>query len=304
MGGGSGSSGGGGSSGRVDYPDYMKTVHNDWLDQTGSDTITASVTEIMNTALATSPFATAIAYDPTTPLADAWTAVCAFNTLADAMDHESDWLSAMSAALTEFENNVINDTYLYDDMQAYSEIMNDQIENEILPRFKAGYRDANAVQSSAFAIGTALIYAMKNRDVAKYGADLKFKLHLQKTELVARSAEVMLKSQMSRVQFEQAVTHFSVEAKRIHIAAMKEETDQQVAWDESDALWDLKTFKYGAQVLAAISGAVGGTGESQPSTGSSVLGGAMSGAAAGSMISPGWGTAIGAALGAGAALLN
>ena len=33
-----GSGSGGGGSGRVDYPDYIKTGHNDWLDSTGTDT--------------------------------------------------------------------------------------------------------------------------------------------------------------------------------------------------------------------------------------------------------------------------
>ena len=35
-GGGGSSGGGGGGSGQVDYPSYMKTVHNDWLDNTAT----------------------------------------------------------------------------------------------------------------------------------------------------------------------------------------------------------------------------------------------------------------------------
>ncbi|GAG31980.1 unnamed protein product, partial [marine sediment metagenome] len=56
-------------------------------------------------------------------------------------------------------------------------------------------------------------------------------------------------------------------------------------------------------VLAAISGASAGMGKDKPSTATSVLGGAISGAAMGSAVLPGWGTAIGAVVGAGAALL-
>ena len=50
-----GSSGGGGGSGRVSYPSYMETVHNDWLDATGTDTIEISVTQVMDAALGSSP---------------------------------------------------------------------------------------------------------------------------------------------------------------------------------------------------------------------------------------------------------
>src|SRR3972149_3181734 len=117
--GGSGS-GGGGGSGRVDYPDYMKTIHNDWLNQTGTDTIEASITEVMNAAIGASPYTSATAYDPTTPLADAWTAVCAFNTLADGLSHETDWLSAIAAARSEYDNNVVDTTQIDDDVNAFA----------------------------------------------------------------------------------------------------------------------------------------------------------------------------------------
>jgi len=56
--------GGGGGSGEVDYPDYMKVIHNDWLDNTGLDTLTSSITDIMEVAQGGSPWTTQAAYDP------------------------------------------------------------------------------------------------------------------------------------------------------------------------------------------------------------------------------------------------
>ena len=156
-GGGGSSGGGGGGSGQVDYPDYMKTIHNDWLDNTGVDSITSSVTDIMNAALGNSPFTGVDAYDPSTPLSDAWDAVCAFNTVVDALDHDSDWQSVIVNVADIIDNNIITDTYITTDVAAYADVLDDQIESEILPRFRAGMRDINAVMSSAFVIGQAVI---------------------------------------------------------------------------------------------------------------------------------------------------
>jgi len=299
-----GGGGSGGSSGKVDYPDYMEAVHADWLNATGTDTIEASITELMNAAIGSSPFSGATAYDPATPLSDAWTAVCALDTLADAMDHEVDWASAMAAATSEFEDNLIDTTYLADEVTAFAQALDDNITYQVLPKFKSGYRDANAVLSSAFAIGEAVIWGMRNRDVAKYSSELRMKLNLGKIELVTKSAEVMLNAQIARVDFEKAVAHMSVEAKRIHIVATKEEEDQQIAWDEDDALWDMKALHYGTKVMAAIAGGVSGQGTDQPSTAQSAIGGALSGAAAGAMVGGIPGAVIGGLLGLGAALLG
>uniref|UniRef100_A0A6M3KTC7 Uncharacterized protein n=1 Tax=viral metagenome TaxID=1070528 RepID=A0A6M3KTC7_9ZZZZ len=300
---GSSGSGGGGGSGRVDYPDYMKTVHGDWLDQGATDTIEASVTEIMNAAIGASPFITAVAYNPATPLADAWTAVCAFNTLTDALDHEVDWLSAIAAARSEYDDNVVDTTQIDDDVNAFAQVLEDQLDYIVLPKLKAGYRDANAVLTSAFPIAEAIVRGMGMRDVAKYATDLRLKNHFLRAEWIGKAADRMLINLIERVRFEEAVARVSVEAKRIHIVSSKEQTDQDYAFDEADGKWDLEAFQYGANVLAAIGGGTAQTGRERPSKAQSALGGAMSGAAAGASIGGAPGAAIGGILGLGAALL-
>jgi len=47
--------------------------------------------------------------------------------------------------------------------------------SEVLPRFNSGMRDINAVQSSAFVIGRALIEENQDRQVAKFSADMHSK---------------------------------------------------------------------------------------------------------------------------------
>ena len=77
MGGSSG--GGGGSSGKVDYPDYMKSFHGDMLNNSGADTFESSVVDACNAALGASPFSSLSAYNPDTPISDMEAALASFN---------------------------------------------------------------------------------------------------------------------------------------------------------------------------------------------------------------------------------
>ena len=294
--GGSGSGGGGGGSGRVEYPEYMQTQHETWL---------TDIDGVMDTAIGGSPYTGVDAFDPTDPLADAWTAVCAFNTVTDALDHESDWLSAITAARSEYDDNVVDTTQIDDDVNAFAQVLDDNINYVQLPQLKAGYRDANAVLSSAFPIAEAVLRGMAVRDVAKYATELRVKNHFLRAEWIAKAADRMLTSLLQRVVFEESVARISVEAKRIHIVAFKEQVDQDLDIDAKDGRWDLETYQYGANMLAAIGGGTAQTGQKEPSKASSALGGALSGAAMGMQLSGGnpYGAAIGGALGLAASFL-
>lgn len=303
MGGGSG--GGGGGSGRVEYPEHMTRVHEDWLDQGGADVITDSITGFMNIAFANDPFSAALAYDPDDALADADTAICGFNTLVDTLAHDSDWIAALSDAQTYIDGTLITGSSMSDEVSAFEDVQEDILNYKTIPEFEAGMRDLNAVMSSTFVVGKAVLLAHHIRDVAQFNADLRFKAYLQRNELALKGVAQMLQSLMHRVDSEGRYAMMKLDFNRIKIVAKDEEEQANTAYDESSAKWDLEIFQFGANLLAAIGGGVGppGGGGKKPSKLQSALGGAASGAAMGSMISPGVGTAVGAVIGAGASLL-
>jgi len=282
--------GGGGSSGKVDYPEYMKTVHETWLGEM-SDFITVATT-------GASPFAAMTAYDPATRIAAADTAVCAFNTVVDALDHDADWEAAVDTVVAKADAAVFDDTYIDADVAAFAALEDDQITNDILPAFQTGMRDVNAVYSSAFVMGEAHIYAMRDRDVAKYTSELKLKLNHQRIEFIRTSVDTLISSLMKRVELEQAVAHYTIESNRIGIIAFKEQDEQDLNIADIDARWDMDVYQYGANLLAGIGGGSGvAGGQAQMSKTQSALSGAAAGAAMGTAISPGYGTAIGAVVG-------
>lgn len=185
-------SGGGGSAGAVDYPDYIKYIHRnlldngDWSEQV--DELNVSVIEAMNTAYSNSPYASAVAYDPDTQLTAMAAQVTSFKTLVDALNYSVDFpaVVALASAQTTYETSsadtatldsiTIDETRLDDDIDAFDALLTAQLDDTELPKFKAGMLDIGATQSSAFTIGESILRAYKNREVTKYGTGIRVEL--------------------------------------------------------------------------------------------------------------------------------
>lgn len=263
------SNGGGGGSGKVDFPGYMKSIHEDWLTQ-GTDEIEESMTEIMNVALGASPYASYDAYDPTTAASEITSAADYFFNVAD--------LLTCGTSLCSIMSNVLSDSRITDSVNAFTNDLDVQMNKTTTARFKAGMRTINAVYSSAFVEGMAFIEAQKTREVAKYTAGL----HMQ------QYSDTALKVIEMYMRFQQAAMQGIAEANRIKIVALKEARDRNIEIDVQDAVWDLEVFQHGANLLGSIGGGTatpGARSRSNPIT--SAIGGAMSGAAMGAMLTSG-----------------
>lgn len=281
------SSGGGGSSGKVDFPAYMKEIHEDWLAQSG-DTIDSSMTDIMNVALAADPWDCAVAYDPTTPVSEITAAADYFFNVIDLLNCGSDLCSIMA--------NVLSDDRVTDSVNAFTNDLDVQMNKTTTSRYKAGMRTINAVYSSAFVAGLAFIEAQKSREVAKFTAALRIQQH---------SADALKVIELF-IHYQKAAADSLIEANRIKIVAMKEHRDKQLEIDVADSLWELEVFQHGANLLGSIGGGTAIPGaRSRPSSVQSAIGGGLSGMAmAGAMGAGPVGMIGGAALGIGASLFG
>lgn len=278
--------GGGGGSGAVDYPDYMKTWHGDALNDGGADTLTSSVTDVINAALGNSPFTGLNAYDPDNDITNMLASADDMQTLVDLLSN--------GTTLDTLIADILDTTRIDNMVTAYANDLDDRLIATILPRFEAGMRDINAVVSSAFVIGRALIEEEEDRQVAKYGGALYLK----------GASDDAIKVIGMKLEYQKVVSQLIVDTYRLKIVAKKEEVDENMKIDENDALWDLSLFQYGSNVLGAIGGGTVSPRAKEPSTAQSVLGGALSGAAAGAMVGGPYGAVIGGVLGAAAGLLG
>ena len=289
-------------AGRVDFPTHMKTIHQDWLNQTGSDSIEDSMVDKMNDALGGSPYSSMTAYDPATRLTAITNAVAAYNTLIDAMDYEVDWGDMVDKAVADADADIFGTTEVNAAVSAFGDELDDQIENIVLPRFQRGLQDVNAVMSSAFVIGESIIEGMRDRDVARFSADLSIKNYLQRNDFVIKGIEQMLKLHLFRIDGEKNVAHYTAEINRLGMIGEKEKKDSENLISVKDGKWDLEIFQYGANLLAAIGGGTLIPDASDPSgssTGQSAMAGAVAGAGIGNAVGDGspWWTAGGAIAG-------
>ena len=286
--------GGGGGSGKVDYPAYMKTWHGLALDGGGVDTLTSSITDVIDAALGNSPWTGQSAYNPD---ADIVQIVGAPNTLQTLVT-----LLSSGTTLNTLVSGVLDHARVDADAAEFAADLDARLIAEVLPRFEAGMRDINAVSSSAFVIGRAVIEENQDRLVAKYSADLHSKAF----------SDDALKLIGLKLEYQKFVSQMIAESYRVKLVAKKEENEEAMKIDEADAKWDLELFQYGANVLASIGGGVAQPKVDGPSKAQSAIGGAMSGAAAGAMLafsiptlglSAVAGAAIGGALGLGSSLI-
>jgi hypothetical protein len=298
-----GGSGGGGNSGKVEYPAYMMAIHGKFLDSSGADTPTYSVTDIMNAAWSANPFTGLTTYDPDLDIASALTYLVTFGglslptSLSDAITH---LVGTATTAVDDTILDLVTTTERTQElMDAYADQLDADIAAKALPVFQRGMQDINAVMSSAFVIGEALILAERNRNVAKFNAELMFKAYQVRAELIPRVAELQLKYFATYSEYMRSVAHLFVEFYRIKIVAKKEEQDTQQHIDEAEAKWDIELYQYASNVLAGIAGS-GHVVPGKPNKVASALGGALSGAASGAsmgaMAGP-YGAAAGAVIG-------
>ena len=287
-----GSSGGGGGAGVVDYPAYMKNVHEDFLTN-ALDTMSTSLVEAMNAAIGSSPYIGDNAYDPDVDLAAMLASVETFQDLVT--------LLSAGTSLDALIASVLDDTRIDNAVTEFSEDLGDRLTSEVLPRFEAGMRDINAVVSSAFAIGKSIMETQQTRQVSKYSADLHNKAF----------SDDALQVIALKLEFQKNASHMTSEANRIKIVAKKEEIEGNIEIDEADASWDLGVFTHGANMLAGIGGGVIGSEKKKKNVAGSTIGGAMTGAVAGAMVGSkigsvggGYGALIGAVLGAAAGYLT
>ena len=289
-----GNSGGGGSSGKVDFPAHMKVAHRDWLDDTGVDNMAFSVVDLMNIAMAgDSPYVNYTPKEPNEAFFAVGNTLISYNTPYEILKTFDDW-----------GIEAVFDTYFADDeakitaaIIAHSDQLDDEVNVNILPKFKAGMVNINATMGSAFVIGEAVIWEGKMKQVAL--ADAKIRL-----QRIQEGSDIALKRMGIWMDWKKITSQMATEMARVYLAASFERDNNELEKAHKDKVWDLEMYAYGTQVMACISGTASTVTEmpKQSAMGGAIAG-AASGAAIGATLGP-QGAGIGAAVGGIAGLLG
>lgn len=202
------------------------------------------------------------------------------------LDIDALWHKAVDAILTPDE--------IKQNISEKADTLNRKLEIESLPEHQQKMRDLNAVQSSTYCVGKAMLDDKRVKQVGQISFDETSKLMLEleknwlktinfNAEVVKKYALIMKNYFMSRMTTDEAHYHKAAE----------------------DALWPFKVLEYNRKGLFALAPNTK-TAAHQQTTFSqsnaakwlSVTMYAVNGAQIGSEIYPGWGTLIGAVVGA------
>lgn len=273
-----------------DYPTYMTDYHEDWLSG-------------INSAMSAASFPTLTVYDPDTDLATMLTAINTFEALVAAIDEHTDYDTIYANATNLADTYFDPAAYIAARVTAHSTTLDTELNTKVYPRFLAGMRNINAVLSSAFVIGQAAIAQDKLDKVAKFQADMELQVISKRVEVIQAIAAEMMRLKLQKLEFNRAIAAMTLDYARLVISAKEDEYVETKSAAIEALKWPLEKYKYGANLLAGITGGVSGTAAAEGSKSARIIGSALSGAAAGAMIGAatiggGGGEGIGAVLGA------
>ena len=273
-----------------DYPTYMTDVHEVWLDAIAAN-------------ISASSFPTLTVYDPDADLAAMLAAINTFDALVSAIDPHTDYDTIYANATNLADTYFDPAAYLAARVAAHSTTLDTELNTKVYPRFLAGMRNINAVLSSAFVIGQAAIAQDKLDKVAKFQADMELQVISKRVEVIQAIAAEMMRLKLQKLEFQRAIGALTMDYERLVIAAKEDEYMESKSLAIEGMKWPLEKYKYGANLLAGVTGGVSGTSSAEGSKSARIIGSALSGAAAGAMIGAatigsGGGEGIGAVLGA------
>jgi hypothetical protein len=200
----------------------------------------------------------------------------------------------LEALYEEVLSDVYNNSAVEEMADAHRDLLDDDIEQTTLPRFRSGMRDINSVMSSTFIVGQAIIEQGRNKKLADYNARLQHTVFQMASEVFG-----------SHLSWNQAVINAYLEILKAVVGVKAQENSMNYEILAKHTLWPFTVLAQHRANVACMTGAQTHTStaeEAKVSAGTSAasgaLSGAVSGATIGTSIKPGWGTLIGAVVGA------
>ena len=269
-----------------DYPAYMTDTHSTWITALAAKMTTAS------------PYSGLTGYDPATDITAMNSAVTAFQAIITAMDEHVDFDTLHTAAAAQVDAIISPSTYITARVSEHSADLDNETLSKVLPRFEAGMRDVGGIMTSAFAIGRAIIERDAMDKVAKFDADMRFQADNKRADLTQAAVGEMIRLKLQKVEFGRTIAAMILDVKRLAISAQNDYKTETKAIASDNAKWPFEIYKYGANMLASISGATTSSVPMDGSKSARILGTALSGAAAGAMVGASIGSDNGAGYGA------
>lgn len=171
-----------------------------------------------------------------------------------------------------FEDTV-NAPEVNDLVAAEADLMDDDIDANVLPRFQTGMRDINSVMSSSFVTGKAMIEDARVKALEKFRSELKYRL-----------IPVATDRWKAHLEWNKATIMTYAEIMKLYFSAKMDVTDFNYTMSAKDKLWPFTVLDYERAALGALQGAQKTTsGIDEGSQLNQAISGALTGASVGAM---------------------
>lgn len=270
MGGKSGSGGG-----PIQFAPYLEAVHSHMLAYNEADQripLAMNVITAMNNAFSQSPYNSSITVDPNLGFLGSGGAITSYTPLFSLFKTFMQDVN-LNTLWAQLYTSMTSGAEITEAVKASSDLLQDEIDTKVLPKFLAGYRDINAVMSTAFVIGKTIIADSK----AKAVADVTSKLKLRQLDLVnERWAKTLAWNTL--------IVSTCSDILKLFYTASFDTQSRSMEYAVKHKLWDLSLFEYGRAVLGALTGSAAAKPDLAPSQAAKAIAGVAGGAAAGAML--------------------
>ena len=188
------------------------------------------------------------------------------------LDVDTLWTQTMADTV---ENPAVNNL-----IAAEADLMDDDIETNSVPRLQTGMRDINSVMSSSFVIGKSVIEDGRVKAIAKFAADIKYRL-----------IQIASGRWTTHLEWNQRVVGVYAELMKFYFSSKADVDEINTTFAVKKALWPFTVLDFYRANVAAMQGAtVQKKDVAGASTTQKILSGALSGAAMGAQVGSAWNT--------------
>jgi hypothetical protein len=258
-----------GGASSTGYPTAIEVMHQTWLtgqhmdDETYTNWTGTDWSDYGNVAddivaarsdAGGSPWENVVAYNPDSQLDMAQQKLDEFYYEVAGIAAQTDVETAIDAVAEKLDEHYVDATETIDAVVDEAEARSILDSQRAVSRFAAGMFDLNAVMTSQFATGIALIEAERAQGIT----DLEKRLYLEAQQ--TRNANLVplvsaiLQKAADKARGYQAAALLQGEISKQHIVAKNEEHTMNLQAEVKDATWDLDLWNYAVKMLAAPAG--------------------------------------------------
>lgn len=267
-------SGGGGSGtagdSRIYYAPYVEGYHKDLLYQAQY-----YLNALMNSP---SPYASLTIDDPDQSFFGAGNSLTTYPALYVMFEQYISGVDA-SALYETVLNSMINSATINAEISSEATYIDDEINQVSLPKINAGMRDMNAVMSTGFIHGKALLEVQKTKTVSKYSSTLKL-----------NAMQQALPRWTEQLKWNTVIMESYMRLSQLYWSTKMDNIEIKAEMGQKDKTWRFTLLDFYRSYIGTLQGAVPSPqtlpGSSKTSRAiSGALGGAAAGSAIGSSIS-------------------